>query len=88
VLFADASTSSGAQSHVPFNPSPSGTDAATAGAVGGMALPPGEFLQNIIQMAANAALQGQAGRQSKLFNSLTELFNLMFFFNLKVLYAS
>lgn len=48
----------------------SGTDPmstfANAGATGGPMLPPGDFLQNIIQMATNAALQGQSGRQGML----------------------
>jgi len=50
----------GSSNTVPIS---SGASTAPTSGPGGVLFPPGDFLQNMIQMAANAALQGQPGRQ-------------------------
>jgi hypothetical protein len=60
--FSGVSSSSG-QPRISPNAAASSADGGSTGVAGGVTFPPGDFLQNIIQMAANAALQGQTGRQ-------------------------
>lgn len=55
---------SGSSNSVPVS---SGVNAAPSGP-GGMMFPPGDFLQNMIQMATNAALQGQQPGRQGIFN--------------------
>lgn len=56
-------------SRTPTN-QPGGTGAEAHLPEGGLPFPPGDFLQNIIQMAAGAALRGQPGQQGDSFFSL------------------
>jgi hypothetical protein len=60
-LIGTTTLNSGSSNSVPVS---SGVNTAPTSGPGGMMFPPGDFLQNMIQMATNAALQGQQpGRQ-------------------------